>query len=386
MAHVDALSRQIFYLESLPIERELEFRQLQDSRLKEIARELEYADNNKFELIEGQCIRKVPTVRASPFPKQWSTQLLERITTTWHIVVLRKHIRTYKKYIGSHRCVSEYAIISIIALYVCLMANASPYRFEGELQIDSSTKTPFEVLHIDHFGPLQETANGYKYILVIIDAFTRYTWLFPTKSTTTKEVCNNLQLLFNVFSIPKEIVSDRGTAFASAEFATFLSELNIKLRKVAVASPWANGIVERVNRFIKSSLTKLVESPHEWQSQLNTVQYVINNTSNSTVKTSPSKLLFGFHQRNHADRDLKELTNVLANIDNNFDEQRTIVRDLAIDAIEKLRQYNRTYYDNKHEIPTKYKAGAYVLVRDLQTTPGVNKKLKPKYKGPYIKF
>ncbi|CAL1683818.1 unnamed protein product [Lasius platythorax] len=34
MAHVDALSRQIFYLEILPLERELEFRQLQDPRLK----------------------------------------------------------------------------------------------------------------------------------------------------------------------------------------------------------------------------------------------------------------------------------------------------------------------------------------------------------------
>lgn len=58
MAHVDALSRQVNYLETFPIERELEFRQLQDAKLKEIANELEYNDSEKFELIQGLVYRK----------------------------------------------------------------------------------------------------------------------------------------------------------------------------------------------------------------------------------------------------------------------------------------------------------------------------------------
>lgn len=58
MAHVDALSRQVCYLEVLPLERELEFRQLQDIRLKEIADSLEYGDNEKFEIIDGLIYRK----------------------------------------------------------------------------------------------------------------------------------------------------------------------------------------------------------------------------------------------------------------------------------------------------------------------------------------
>jgi len=61
MEHVDALSQQICYTEALPIERELEFKQLEDSRLKEIAHNLEFNDldvNNKFELIDGLIYRK----------------------------------------------------------------------------------------------------------------------------------------------------------------------------------------------------------------------------------------------------------------------------------------------------------------------------------------
>jgi len=73
----------------------------------------------------------------------------------------------------------------------------------------------------------------------------------------------HLSSIFATFSNPTNIVSDRGTAFTSGEFAEFLSVRKISHRKVAVASPWANGVVERINRFLKSSLTKLCKQPEE---------------------------------------------------------------------------------------------------------------------------
>lgn len=48
MAHVDALSRLVFYVNTLPLERELELRQAQDTKLSAIANDLEYADHEKF--------------------------------------------------------------------------------------------------------------------------------------------------------------------------------------------------------------------------------------------------------------------------------------------------------------------------------------------------
>lgn len=58
MSHVDALSRIVVYHESIPLEKELQYRQLQDDRLKAIAENLEFADNDKFELIEGLVYKK----------------------------------------------------------------------------------------------------------------------------------------------------------------------------------------------------------------------------------------------------------------------------------------------------------------------------------------
>lgn len=42
------------------------------------------------------------------------------------------------------------------------------------------------------------------------------------------------------------------------------------------------------------------------------------------------------------------------------------------------------YYDSKHKTPSIYQPGDYVLVRDVQTKIGENRKLKPNYRGPYL--
>jgi len=57
MSHVDTLSRSVAYVNALPLERELEVRQLTDPRLKEISEELEQKENSKFTLIDGLLYR-----------------------------------------------------------------------------------------------------------------------------------------------------------------------------------------------------------------------------------------------------------------------------------------------------------------------------------------
>lgn len=198
MVHVDALSRQVCYLEILPVERELEFRQLQDHRLKEIATELEYGDHDKFELIDDLVYRKGQDRSRFAVPES----MINNIIRIYHDDMA--HGRLEKTFQGIHGIYWFPPMWKRIRNYIdncitCLMANASTNRFEGESQIDSPPKVPFEIIHVDHFGPLQETENGCKFVCVIIDTFTRFTWLFPTKTTNTREVCDHLKYLFNVF-------------------------------------------------------------------------------------------------------------------------------------------------------------------------------------------
>lgn len=189
--------------------------------------------------------------------------------------------------------------------------------------------------------------------------------------------------LFKNFSSPTCLISDRGTAFTSQEFANFLKQYNVVHRQVAVAAPWANGLVERVNRFLKTSLRKVIEEDHSWDSHLNTVQYVINNTYHSSVGATPSKLMFGVEMRDHVDAELVRFLKNVAKENLNILEDRESARKSAVEFSGKIKEYNKMYYDERHRKPSQYKVGDFLLIKDTIVKPGEDKKLKPVYKGPY---
>lgn len=219
----------------------------------------------------------------------------------------------------------------------CLTCNSSSNRLENELHLDALPNAPMQVVHADHFGPLQPTEEDCKYVLVVVDAYTRFTWLCATRTTSARETIRCLQQIFNTFGNPTELITDRGTAFTATEFNDFASERRIKHRKIAVASPWANGMVERVNRFLKSSLTKLIDMPAGWGKRLGHAQYVINNTYHTSVKSTPSMLMLGYEHRNHEDFALTEITRILASVDKDLEKKRTEIRDAANQATSVIR-------------------------------------------------
>lgn len=100
---------------------------------------------------------------------------------------------------------------------------------------------------MDHLGPLESNNKNYKHIFAVIDAFTKFVWLYPVKTTSTKEVIDKLTLQQTNFGNPKNIVSDRGTAFTSKDFQKFCEENNINHHLITTGLPRANGQVERLN-------------------------------------------------------------------------------------------------------------------------------------------
>ncbi|KOC60374.1 hypothetical protein WH47_08502 [Habropoda laboriosa] len=58
-------------------------------------------------------------------------------------------------------------------------------------------------------------------------------------------------------------------------------------------------------------------------------------------------------------------------------------RQVAAEEITKCQLANQRAYNKKHKRPTVYQVGDYVVIRNTDTTPRVNKKLIPKFKGPY---
>ncbi|KMQ86932.1 pro-pol polyprotein [Lasius niger] len=223
MMHVDALSHIVALTESFPLEKELQFKQLQDPKINIIAKKLESKEDERFELIDGLVFRKFAEKSLFLVPDSMITNIIRIYHDNMAHCGLDK---TVKGILSNYWFPSlrKKVQVHIDNCLICLLSNSTANTREGELQITDNPTHPFQTIHTDHFGPLNQTDNGSKHILLVVDAFSRFTWLFATKSTGSKEVVKNLSTLFGIFGNPQILISDRGTAFTSQEFASFLQQ------------------------------------------------------------------------------------------------------------------------------------------------------------------
>jgi len=204
--------------------------------------------------------------------------------------------------------------------------------------------------------------------------------LIICKSITSEEALKHLDDYFHAYSKPKRIISDRGTCFTSSKFTTTLKKLYIQHVLVAVGTPRANGQAERVNRLIVPMIAKMTTDISKWNRVLQSIEYVVNNTTCRSTNSIPSMILFGIHQNNGSDDNIREALETI------LETKRDLpaIRQQASIAIEALQKENERTYNKKRKAPNLYKEGEYVMIRNIDNTPGVNEKFIPKCKGPYI--
>jgi transposase InsO family protein len=117
---------------------------------------------------------------------------------------------------------------------------------------------PFEVLHLDHIGLLIKDAHGNEYILVIIDAFSRWVELFPTKLTTAAETASMILNHVGRFGSPEVIHTDQGRTFHNELVTELVRLCGIEQSFTTAYSSEENGIVERANQEVLRHLRALL--------------------------------------------------------------------------------------------------------------------------------
>lgn len=146
----------------------------------------------------------------------------------------------------------------------CILAEKKQGKQVGFLYSIEKGSIPLDTYYVYYMGPLSTTQKKYQHLLAVIDAFTKFIWLYPTKTTGTNEVIGHLQRQAAIFGNPRRIVSDRGCAFTSHEFENYCKQENIQRHLTTTGIPRANDQVESLNRIIIPLLTKLAApKPHE---------------------------------------------------------------------------------------------------------------------------
>ncbi len=76
-------------------------------------------------------------------------------------------------------------------------------------------QVPFERIGMDLIGPLERSARGHRFALVLVDYATRYPEAVALRNISAKSVAEALFSMISRVGIPKEILTDQGTAFMS---------------------------------------------------------------------------------------------------------------------------------------------------------------------------
>ncbi|KAJ9561948.1 hypothetical protein OSB04_007108 [Centaurea solstitialis] len=146
--------------------------------------------------------------------------------------------------------------------YHCSITNADtlcPACEKGKMRrslhppkMDTNSKSSVDMIHMDLCGPMRvESLARKKYMLVLVDEFSRFTWLefLRAKSDAADRIIafiKRIQVLLGCKV--KKLRSDNRTEFRNAKLQSFLEDVGISHNFSAVRSPQQNKVVERKNR------------------------------------------------------------------------------------------------------------------------------------------
>ena len=241
---------------------------------------------------------------------------------------------------------------------------------------------PWQLCAVDLVGPLQETDSGNKWILVLTDHFTRWSDALPLPDARAETVAAVLdERVFCYFGVPETILTDQGRQFESELFQAGCKLWGTKKTRTAPYSPTANGVVERGNRVLGSSLRALLlEAGHfNWDLLLPQVMRAIRATPHTTTGETPNYLMLGRETRlpgtltSNDNPDVFSPGEYADQLQKRLDEVGCWLRN---QQSEQLRT------DSSDE-PRLYCAGDNVWLKSFFNRKGKSKKLQPKYIGPY---
>ena len=248
-------------------------------------------------------------------------------------------------------------------------------------------KRPFQIWGID-IMELPRTAKGNKYVIVMQDFLTKWPLVFPAPDQKANRIARLLvDELLPMFGVPEALLSDRGTNLLANVVQDVCQLLGITKLNTTAYHPQCDGMVERLNRTLKSMLRKHAgRFGNQWDRYLSGVLWAYRNTPHEATKEKPSYLLFGTDCRFPTEAaflptEPTEYGDILE-----YREELTLslssARELAASNIKTAQKKYKEQYD-KRANPICYKPGGLVLVRFPQEESGKNRKLSRPWHGPY---
>jgi len=151
---------------------------------------------------------------------------------------------------------------------------------------------PFKDIAVDLFGPLERTAAGHQFILVITDRFTKLVCAIPMDGTSAVECASAvLDYWVGAYGPPDRLLSDGGPQFTSHFWGQVCNLLSIKPKVTSPSHPQTKGQMERFNRTMHTILNhNVAEHPRSWDQLLGALTLAYNSRPHRCTGVAPLEL------------------------------------------------------------------------------------------------
>ena len=184
--------------------------------------------------------------------------------------------------------------------HTCLECKPKFYKPPQNSKIIKAMR-PFERLGMDIMGPKSTSSKQNRFVLTLVDEYSRFPFAFPLKSITSEAIISCLKQLFAIFGVPGFIHTDRGSQFLSHEFESFCHSANISHSRTTPYHPNGNGQTEKFNGTIWKAVTCLIHSRQlsdsHWDSVLPEALAAIRSLVCTATGETPHSRFMNFDRR-----------------------------------------------------------------------------------------
>ena len=246
----------------------------------------------------------------------------------------------------------------------------------------------FSRLHIDILGPINKTKEGYRYILMVVDSFSKWTEAFPLHTMEAREVAWKIyDEVICRFGCPESILTDRGQNFMSTLLKEICNILGITKLSTSSYHAACNAQVERMNSVVLQKLRIYGNKEQtDWAQLLPSIMFSYRTTpALDSTNYSPYFILFGKECRMPLDTELipsAHLNKTTEQHLNRILENQRMIRELVSENIAQAQAKYKEQHDKKAADP-KFNVFTNVWLYNPRTPKGLSPKLVNRWIGPY---
>ena len=246
----------------------------------------------------------------------------------------------------------------------------------------------FDRWHIDFLGPFRPAKDKSRYVLLVVDSFSRWCEAFPTVSQDAVTVANILyKEIFTRFGAPRSLVSDRGRQFMSHLVKALCTMFQVQKVNTSPYHPQTNATCERLNSSLEQALRAYCgQNQEEWPRYIPGILMAFRATPcTRSTEYSPYYLLFGRNMTTPLDSIIlprEDLPPTAKSYVNNLLENLDVARKTAVSNITHNTAPDHSRHDSKAKDPPFF-VGQMVMLRDHHIQTGESSKLHLPYRGPY---